>query len=68
MSPHFEALTLNPSDYQKLPLARIPQFIQGTRLLNGINIGVSLQIKIDYIETMALITAPIYSDFKSNVS
>jgi hypothetical protein len=67
LSPHFEALLLHPSEYQKVPLTRIPQFIQVTRLLIRINIGGAQQIKIDYIETMALITAHFYSDYNSDV-
>jgi len=67
VSPHFEALLLHPSEFQKVPLTRIPQFVQVTRLLIGINFGGAQQIKSDDIETMVLITAPFYSGFNSNV-
>ena len=44
VSPHFEALLLHLSEFQKVPLTRIPQFIQVTRLLIGINFDGAQQI------------------------
>jgi len=66
VSPLFEAL-LQLSEFQKIPITRIPQFIQVIRLLIGIKFGGAQQIKINNIETMVLINAPFYSDFNSNV-